>query len=80
MVEDRDAVAGRLKEQGIPTAIHYPKPLHQQTAYRDYPCAPAGLGVSEAAANRVLSLPMHPYLDRATQDRIIEAVGRAVTQ
>ncbi len=79
-IDDRDGVADRLKAAGVPTAIYYPRPLHRQTAYRDYPTAPGGLPVSEALADRVLSLPMHPYLDRATQDRIIAAVIDAATR
>jgi dTDP-4-amino-4,6-dideoxygalactose transaminase len=79
-VPNRDAVAARLKAAGIPTAIYYPKPLHQQTAYRHYPMAPSGLKNSEMLAQTVLSLPMHPYLDDASQDRIIREVVAAVTQ
>src|SRR5919202_2858998 len=67
---DRDAVAARLKAAGIPTAIYYPKPLHRQTAYRDYPVAGNGLPVSERLAAEVISLPMHPYLAEPTQDRV----------
>jgi dTDP-4-amino-4,6-dideoxygalactose transaminase len=70
----RDALAAHLKEAGVPTAIYYPKPLHQQTAYRAFPCGEGGLPVSEAKAALVISLPMHPYLDPQTQSRIIEAV------
>lgn len=77
-VPDRDAVAARLKAAGIPTAIYYPKPLHQQTAYRHYPAAPSGLKNSETLSQSVLSLPMHPYLDEATQNRIIREVIAAV--
>jgi dTDP-4-amino-4,6-dideoxygalactose transaminase len=75
---DRDKVAAALKAQGIPTAIYYPKPLHQQTAYRDYPVAGNGLPVSDRLAKEVLSLPMHPYLDAATQARIVGAVRAAL--
>ncbi len=78
MVERRDRLAGDLNRQGIPTAIYYPKPLHQQTAYKAYPCAPGGLPVSDKIAQYVLSLPMHPYLDETTQDRIVEAVITAL--
>jgi dTDP-4-amino-4,6-dideoxygalactose transaminase len=74
----RDAVAAALKEQGIPTAIYYPKPLHRQTAYRDYPSAGNGLPVSDVIAAEVLSLPMHPYLVPALQDRIIAATREAI--
>jgi dTDP-4-amino-4,6-dideoxygalactose transaminase len=79
MVERRDRVVSELGRQGIPTAIYYPKPLHQQTAYKSFPCAPGGLPVSEKVAQYVLSLPMHPYLDAATQDRIVAAVVGALT-
>ena len=71
---NRDAVAAALKAKGIPTAIYYPKPLHQQTAYSKFPCAGNGVPVSERLAGEVLSLPMHPYLEESVQDRIITAV------
>ena len=75
---DRETVAARLKAAGIPTAVYYAKPLHRQTAYRDYPVAGNGLPVSERLADEVLSLPMHPYLDRLVQEHIAEAVKEAV--
>ena len=74
----RDAFVTALKGQGIPTAIHYPKPVHRQPAYRGFPVADGGLPVSERLAEEVVSLPMHAYLDAPTQDRIIEAVRRAL--
>jgi dTDP-4-amino-4,6-dideoxygalactose transaminase len=74
----RDAVAAALKAAGIATAVYYPRPLHRQTAYRDWPVAGNGLPVSERLAEQVLSLPMHPYLDPATQDRVIEALRAAL--
>jgi dTDP-4-amino-4,6-dideoxygalactose transaminase len=74
----RDELAAVLKPQGIPTAIHYPVPLHRQEPYRRFPIAEGGAPVSERLADEVISLPMHAYLDEATQDRIIEAVRRAL--
>ena len=74
----RDAFAAALKAEGIPTAIYYPKPLHQQTAYRHYPIAGNGLPVSDKIAQEVISLPMHPYLERDVQDHIVEVVRRAL--
>ena len=71
---DRDAFAAALKEQGVPTAIYYPKSMHQQTAYKAYPVADGGLTVSERLSADVISLPMHAYLDEASQDRVIQAV------
>jgi dTDP-4-amino-4,6-dideoxygalactose transaminase len=74
----RDALGAALSAQGIPTAIYYAKPLHEQAAYRDFPLADGGLPVSERLAEEVISLPMHAYLEAAVQDRIITAVRRAL--
>ena len=76
---DRDQFAAALKTKGIPTAIYYPKSMHQQTAYRDFPVTDNGLPVSEALSRDVISLPMHAYLDEPTQARVIEAVRAAVS-
>jgi dTDP-4-amino-4,6-dideoxygalactose transaminase len=76
---DRNAFAAALKAQGVPTAIYYPKSMHQQTAYRDFPVADGGLPVSERLSADVIALPMHAYLDEATQDRVIAAVRDAVS-
>jgi dTDP-4-amino-4,6-dideoxygalactose transaminase len=76
---DRDGFAAALKAQGIPTAIYYPKSMHQQTAYRDFPVADGGLAVSEKLSDDVISLPMHAYLDEPTQERIIKAVRGALS-
>lgn len=62
LADERDALAKRLNDAGVPTAIHYPVPLHKQPAYERLCRLPAPVPVSEAAASRVLSLPMHPYL------------------
>lgn len=77
-VDRRDEVADRLRAEGISTAIYYPRPLHAQPAYRDHPRSAGGLSVAERLARRVLSLPMHPYLEPGTQDRVIDGVRRAV--
>lgn len=74
----REAFADALKACGIPTAIYYPKSMHQQTAYRHFPVAEGGLPVCEKLSRECISLPMHPYLDTATQDRVISAVRDAV--
>jgi dTDP-4-amino-4,6-dideoxygalactose transaminase len=74
---DRDDFAAALKAQGIPTAIYYPKSMHQQTAYRDFPVADGGLAASESLSRDVISLPMHAYLDEPTQERIIKVVRGA---
>ena len=53
--------------------------MHQQTAYRKFPVADDGLPVSERLSDDVISLPMHAYLDEATQDRVIAAVRGAIS-
>jgi dTDP-4-amino-4,6-dideoxygalactose transaminase len=76
----RAELAAALKAEGIPTAIYYPKPLHRQTAYERCPYAEGGLPVSDRLADEVISLPIHAYLDEPTQDRIIDAVQRALSR
>jgi dTDP-4-amino-4,6-dideoxygalactose transaminase len=76
----RDAFAAALKAEGIPTAVYYPIPLHRQQAYKHYPVGEGGVAVSDKLAAEVISLPMHAYLDEATQDRIIAAVRRALAR
>jgi dTDP-4-amino-4,6-dideoxygalactose transaminase len=76
----RDEVGARLREWGVPTAVHYPRALSQQPAYRRFPVAPGGVPVAEALARRVLSLPLHPYLTEAAQQRVIDSVRRAVKE
>ncbi|MEE9559425.1 MAG: DegT/DnrJ/EryC1/StrS family aminotransferase [Acidiferrobacterales bacterium] len=76
-VKNRDQVAVKLKDQGVPTAIYYPIPLHRQVAYKKFPVAPEGLPVSDKMAGQVLSLPMHPYLSESDQNRISDAVKDA---
>jgi len=75
---DRGKVQAALKEKGIPTAIYYPKGIHQQPPYAMYPVAGNGLPVTEDLCPRVLALPMHPYLDAETQDYIITALLEAL--
>jgi dTDP-4-amino-4,6-dideoxygalactose transaminase len=74
----RDHAMAALAAQGIPTSVYYPKPLHRQAAYRHYPVAGNGLPVTDRLADEVLSLPMHAYLDAATQDRIVAALRAAL--
>jgi dTDP-4-amino-4,6-dideoxygalactose transaminase len=71
-VESRGKLQDDLKAEGIPTAVYYPIPLGRQRAYTRYPSVECP--VADALAKTVVSLPMHPYLDETTQDRIIGAV------
>ena len=77
LVENRDKVQAALKEKGIPTMIYYPIPIHRQKAYealasgREFP-------VSDMLSQKILSVPMHPYLDSETQGYIIDAMNSAL--
>jgi UDP-2-acetamido-2-deoxy-ribo-hexuluronate aminotransferase len=73
-IESRAKVLEQLNARGIPTAIHYPVPLHRQPAYRDLCRISGALDHAVQASARVFSLPMHPYLDSDTQRRIVRAV------
>jgi dTDP-4-amino-4,6-dideoxygalactose transaminase len=64
--EERDALQKKLKENGIPSMVYYPKPLHMQSVYRELGYAEGILTQSERASKCVLSLPFHPYLDSDT--------------
>ncbi|MES2135440.1 MAG: DegT/DnrJ/EryC1/StrS family aminotransferase [Pseudomonadota bacterium] len=77
MVPDRPRVAGILQASGIPTAVHYPAALNAQPAYAET-CVSGPLPVSGQLAQSVLSVPMHPDLDQALQDRVVEAVEQAL--
>lgn len=79
LVDNREAVIAHLKEAGIPTAIHYPRPIHAQPAYAQYSAGAGATPVSDLLAARVMSLPMHPDLDEATQDQIVAALRQALT-
>ncbi|MDE2110362.1 MAG: DegT/DnrJ/EryC1/StrS family aminotransferase [Alphaproteobacteria bacterium] len=71
-VPDREKVQAELKAKGVPTAVYYPIPLSVQKGYAMFPSAP--IPVAEKICKTVIALPMHPYLDAETQDRIIAAV------
>lgn len=71
---NRDGLAAHLKTQGVPTAVYYPVPMHIQAPYAAFPRGAGGLPVTEAKAETVLALPMHPYLAEADQAKIIEAI------
>lgn len=78
-LEERSKVQEKLQAAGIPTAVHYPIPIHKQPAYsgmHDGTVFP----VSEQLADQVMSLPMHPDMDAATQDRIVQVLRACVAQ
>ncbi|MDS7935000.1 DegT/DnrJ/EryC1/StrS family aminotransferase [Acinetobacter sp. V91_7] len=71
-VDNRAEVQEKLKAQGIPTAVHYPIPLNKQPAVAD---SEVHLPVGDAIAEKVMSLPMHPYLTVEAQEKIVQALG-----
>lgn len=77
-VDHRDAFRAAMVEAGVPTGVYYPFPIHTQGPYRNDPVVPGGVVHATAAAERVVSLPMHPYLDERTQDRIVDAARAAL--
>ena len=78
-VENRLKIQDTLREKGVPTAVHYPLVLHKQPALVgksiNHPCPNA-----EAASERVLSLPMHPYLSESDQDHIVRSLAKAIRE
>jgi len=78
-VSNRDQLIESLKKAQIPTAIHYPLPLHKQPAFQNIIDLDATFPHAEMASKGVVSLPMHPYLKREEQDKIIHHVLEAIT-
>jgi len=77
-VDHREIFETRMKALGVPTAVHYPLPLHLQPVFEHLGQREGRFPVSEAAARRVVSLPMHPYLTEADQVRVVQAVRESV--
>jgi len=77
-VNDRDRVRKALQQAGIPSAVYYPITLDQQPALREISRIDGQLEVTHALAEKVVSLPMHPYLDEQTQDHIVDALRQAL--
>jgi len=70
----RAQIQSGLKESGIPTAVYYPKPLHLQTAFQGLGYQSGDFPISEDFSSRIFSLPMHPYLDAADQEKIAQLI------
>lgn len=78
-VNHRNVVRKHLQDQGIPTAVHYPKPVYMQPVFVNLGYNKGDFPISERTAEWVLSLPMHPYLTEAQQDKIAEAIKQCIT-
>ena len=77
-VDGREFVETRMKALGVPTAVHYPLPLHLQPVFAHLGQGEGSFPISEAAARRVISLPMHPYLGDADQVKVVSALKESV--
>ena len=77
LVENRNKFVEKMNLAGIPTSIHYPIPLHKQPILSKY-YKNQDLNVSEEVASKIVSLPMHPYLDIEQQDFIVDAVIKSL--
>ncbi|MBT6759759.1 MAG: aminotransferase DegT, partial [Candidatus Marinimicrobia bacterium] len=73
--DDRANLQAKLKDAGIPSAVYYPKPLHQQTAFNHLAYKDGDFPVSEEMSQRIFSLPMHPYLETADIETICEVIN-----
>jgi UDP-2-acetamido-2-deoxy-ribo-hexuluronate aminotransferase len=71
---NRDQVAERLKAKGIPTAVYYPKCLHEQPVFSKLGYEIGDFPEAEKAAREVLSLPMHPFLTEQDQAVVVEGL------
>lgn len=77
-VENRDAFLDNMRAQEIPVAAYYPRPVHLQSAYTDFPISGNGLPVTERVMRSVAALPMHAYLSHENQNMVIEAAKAAL--
>ncbi len=75
-VDKRDIIRQILADAGIPTAVHYPVPIHLQPIFKEQ-CKNVSFPAAEEAAKRVMSLPMHPFLSEQDQDTIVENLIKA---
>ena len=75
---DRANVINRLSDDGVPTAIYYPIPMHQQPAYKNFPQSLCELVVTDELCKSVLALPMHPYLEEIQQLHIANSLKNAL--
>ncbi len=76
----RETIMKACQEAGIPIAVYYPKPLHMQTAFKYLGCKPGDFPESQRAAERIFSLPMHPYLKDGEMGYITDTIRRAATR
>ena len=69
-----------MKEQGIPTMIYYPKPMHKQDAFADLQCGDEDYAVTNKLCKTVLELPMHPYMEDADIEKIVNMIAACLKE
>ncbi len=74
----RDTIIQKINDNGIPTAVYYPRPLHLQGAFSTLEYHEGDFPVAEQVAKEIFSLPMHPYLETKDQERIVESLKSAL--
>lgn len=74
--ELRNGLQIYLRKQGIPSMIYYPKPMSSQTAFRGMECIKTELEVSKKLCGRVLSLPLHPYIEQTEQEYVVNSIKK----
>ena len=77
-VPNRDELGAKLKEKGIPTAVYYPKCLHEQPVFGSCGCKWGDFPEAEKASREVISLPMHPFLSEKEQDQVVDALKQTL--
>lgn len=77
-VDDRESFQAKMKEHGIPTAVHYPVPIHHQPILKDLGYGDIQMPLAERASNKVASLPMHPYMTEDDQIKVIDALFKSI--
>lgn len=77
-VKDREAIQNKLKEKGIPTAVHYPKPLHLQECFEYLGYKKGDFPVSEKVSEEIMSLPMNPYITKEEQKYICKELIKLI--
>ena len=75
---DREGLIQKMEAAGVPTAVYYPVPMHQQPPYAQYPVSGCDLPVTTDLCHRVLALPMHPYIELAQQEHIAASLAQAL--
>jgi UDP-2-acetamido-2-deoxy-ribo-hexuluronate aminotransferase len=73
-VDTRESFLSKMKDHGVPTAVHYPVPIHHQPIFKELGYGGIDMPLADTASQRVVSLPMHPYINEEDQKKVADAV------